>query len=98
MVELTAWQVAWEPQLHARFPAAFRAAARTLLLAQRREDDGRAAAAAAADGSRRRQRGVARQCGSSAAHSHGNNPLALLSADLVLRIIGHAAHPLSAWL
>lgn len=86
MVEITAWQVGWAPELHSRFPPAFRAAARALLLAQRRP-----ATAAAGGSSRRRQR-------SSEGQGQSRNPLALLSADVVLRIIGQAAHPLSSWL
>ena len=78
----------WAPELHACYPTAFRAAARTVLLINERrgvapaDSDAPGAAAAAAAREGRHQAAGALQ----------------LPLDLVFLILAHAGRPISAWL
>ena len=80
---LAAQQPDWSPQEHARFPPAFKAAARTLLLAARhgaRLGGGPDEQSPGEEGAE----GALRQLGA-------------LPAKALLRVLGVAAYPLSAW-
>jgi hypothetical protein len=84
--------VPWSPQQHARFPPAFRHAARALLLAAQR--GGSSPAGQLGGAAARRQRRIPSYRLPSAAGTVG---LAALPQELLLRIVGLAAYPRSSW-
>lgn len=95
MLELAAWHVPWRQDLHEPFPPAFRAATRTMLLARHRGEAELRQAGDGGGGSARRRSG---RGGRAAPVSAGGRLLALLEPELLLKIAGSAAYPLSAWL
>ncbi|KAL4437517.1 hypothetical protein ABPG77_003498 [Micractinium sp. CCAP 211/92] len=85
----------WSIATHSHFPRAFQAAARSLLLVAHR-GSAHAAHVAAAGGRRRSQR--LRDRAAAAAGSHeGACLLGMLPPGVLLRVLGLAAYPLSAW-
>ena len=96
----------WSPATHRHWPAAFKAAARTLLLAANRSSANVGAPSSQDPRTARRQRRQAAAAASgsqqpAAAPAGGHQAgctLGALPAELLLRIVKAAAEPLSAWL
>ena len=89
--------VPWSPQQHTRFPPAFQVASRELLLAAHRWRQPAYYPPGFAEGQGRQRRISAKRAAQLQEANMAGAGLAALPDDLLLRIVAHAAYPLSAW-